>query len=298
MSLLTSTQGTPERTLSLVQVLAEHDGRLPRNELLAWLDPAVGRDQSEVGNSVAAKQTVGAASSLGFVTESGGQYVLEAGLDVPDLDHFADLTHGRLLTLPENEVDTVLLRVFAYFVARTQQEKSTAWLHSATNKIVADGINKAFPERADTGAEGRVFNEYKMAPFWRWIALIGLAVDLPGGGFHPSVAPRLTLELDQAGLPSGEEIPIRQVLEVVAERMPYMDGGRLFAVAAEKIGLPAQTRAISPILSTAFRDLDEEGILTLGSRADAAGLVALADDRFSRIKAVQFVTLHRKVADA
>jgi hypothetical protein len=298
MSLRSSTQGTPERTLSLVQILAAHDGHLPRNELLAWLDPALGRDQSEVGKSPAADHTLQSASSLDFATQSGGQYILEAGLDVRDLDHFADLTHQRLLTLPAAKADSVLLRAFAYIVARAEQAKSTGWLHSATNKVVADGINKAFPERANTGAEGRVFNEYQMAPFWRWIALVGLAVDLPGGGFHPSVAPRLARELAQSGLPAGEELPIRQVLEVVAERMPYMDGGRLFTVAAEKIGLPAKMRAISPILSTALRDLAEEGVLILGSRADAAGLVALADDRFSRTKAVQFVTLYPQVVDA
>ena len=298
MSLLTSTQGTPERTLSLLQILAAHDGRLPRGELLSWLDPALGRDVSEVGNSTAAENTLGSASSLDFAKPSGGHYVLEANLDVRDLDHFADMTHQRLLTLPEDKADSVVLRAFAYFVARTEQAKSTGWLHSATNKIVADGINKAFPERANTGAEGRIFNESKMPPFWRWVGLVGLAVNLPGGGFHPYVAPRLARELAQSCLPRGEEIPLRDVLDVVAERMPYMDGGRLFAVAAEKVGLPAQTRAISPILSTALRDLHEEGLLTLGSRADAAGLVALADDRYSRTKAVQFVTLRAQAADA
>ncbi len=298
MSLLTSTQGTPERTLSLIQVLAAHDGRLPRSELLAWLDPAIGRDVSSVGSSTAADNTLGAASSLDFAKPSGGHYILEAGLNVRDLDHFADLTHQRLLTLTEDKADSVLLRAFAYFVARAEQAKSTAWLHSATNKVVADGINKAFPERANTGAEGRVFNESKMPPFWRWIALVGLAVSLPGGGFHPYVAPRLARELAQAGLPSGEEIPIRPFLDVIAERMPYVDGGRLFTVAAEKIGLSTPTRAISPILSTALRDLTEEGILTLGSRTDASGLVQLAEDRFSRTKAVQFVILNPQAVDA
>lgn len=298
MSLLSSTSGTPERTLSLVQVLAAHDGRLPRGELLAWLDPAFGRDASHVGTSTAADQTLGAASSLDFASVESGHYVLEAGLDVRDLDHFADLTHQRLLTLSPDKADSVLLRAFAYIVARAEQAKGTGWLHASTNKVLADAINKAFPERANTGAEGRVFNETKMAPFWRWIGLVGLAVNLPTGGYHPSVSVRLARELAQSGLPEGQELPIRQVLEIIAERMPYMDGGRLFAAAADAIGLAAQSRSISPVLSTALRDLDEEGVLTLGFRQDAPGLVSLADDRYSRIKSVQFVTLKPQTRDA
>lgn len=58
-----------------------------------------------------------------------------------------------------------------------------------------------------------------MPPFWRWIGLVGLAVNLPGGGFHPYVAPRLARELAQSSLPRGEEVPIRDVLDLVAERM-------------------------------------------------------------------------------
>jgi hypothetical protein len=298
MSLLSSTQGTPERTLSLVQVLAAHDGRLPRGELLAWLDPAFGREASEVGTSAAADQTLGSASSLDFASVQSGHYVLEPGLDVRDLDQFADITHQRLLTLPPDKADSVLLRAFAYIVARTEQARGTGWLHASTNKVLADGINKAFPERANTGAEGRIFNEYKMAPFWRWIGLVGLAVNLPTNGYHPSVSVRLARELGQSGLTAGQELPIRQVLEVIAERMPYMDGGRLFNAAAEAIGLAAQGRSISPVLSTALRDLDEEGVLTLGFRQDAPGLISLADDRYSRIKSVQFVTLKPQMLDA
>jgi hypothetical protein len=298
MSLLSSTQGTPERTLSLVQVLAAHDGRLPRDQLLAWLDPAIGRDASEVGASVAADHTLGSASSLDFASLSTGHYILEAGLEVRDLDHFADLTHQRLLSLPVEKADSVLLRAFAFIVARTEQTKGTGWLHSATNKVVADAIDKSFPGRANTSAEGRIFNEYKMAPFWRWITLVGLAVVLPAGGYHPSVAARLGRELALSDLPTETEIPIRQVLDVIAERMPYLDGGKLFAAAAEGLGLPAQARSLSPVLSTALRDLDEVGELTLGYRKDAPGLVSLADDRFSRIKAVQFVTLKGSAPDA
>ena len=209
----------------------------------------------------------------------------------------ADLTHQRLLELDSEHPDAVLPQAFAFIVARTEQAKGTAWLHAATNKALAEELNTVLPDRADTSSEGRRFNEYKFAPFWRWMSLLGIAVDLPGDGVHPYVAPRLARELANSDLPRGEQISIGQVLEVIAKRMPYLDGGALYNSAAEKLGMPSQGRALSPILSTALRDLDEEGALALGARADAAGLVNLADDRLSRIKAVQFVTLAQERTD-
>ena len=127
---------------------------------------------------------------------------------------------------------------------------------------------------------------------------LGLALDLPGDRYHPYVAPRLARELVLSNLPRGEQIPIRQFLDFVAERMPYLDGGELYNSAAEKLGLPTKGRALSPIFSSALRDLNEEGLLELGARSDATGLVNLANDRFSSVKATQYVTLAPEVGNA
>ena len=192
----------------------------------------------------------------------------------------------------------MLPQAFAFIVARSEQGRGTAWLHTATNKALADAVNAALPSRADTSSEGRRFNETKVVPFWRWMILVGLALDLPGDSCHPYVSPRLARELARSNLPRGEQIPISRVLEIIAERMPYLDGGALYNSAAEKLGLPNHSRALSPILSTALRDLNEQGLVAVGARADAAGLVNLADDRFSPVKAIQFMTLPLETADA
>lgn len=298
MSLLSSTQGTPDRVLSLLQVLAAHDGQMGRADLLAWLNPPFIQATPRAIIGPAAEQTLGAALSLNFVSQEDGRCQVNDGQEFASLDDLADLTHQRLLSLDSEHADAVLPQAFAYIVARSEQAKGTAWLHAATNKALADALNAVLPRRVNTAAEGRRFNEYKFAPFWRWMILIGLALDLPGDGPHPYVSSRLARELAQSDLPRGEQIPIRRFLEVIAERMPYLDGGALYNSAAEKLGLPTHGRGVSPILSTALRDLDEEGVLALGSLTDAAGLVNLADDRFSRIKAVQFVTLPTERADA
>jgi len=298
MSLLSSTQGTPERVLSLLEVLAAHDGQMDRADLLAWLNPAFTQETTRAIIGPAGEQTLGAALSLNFVSQADGRCNIDDSLKFASLDDLADLTHQRLLSLESEHADAMLPQAFAYIVARSEQARGTAWLHAATNKALADALNAVLPRRTNTATEGRRFNEYKFAPFWRWIILIGLALDLPGGGPHPYVAPRLARELAQSDLPRGEQIPIRRVLDVIAERMPYMDGGALYNSAAEKLGLPAQGRAVSPILSTALRDLHEGGVLVLDALTDAAGLVNLADDRFSRVKAIQFVTLGLEPVDA
>jgi hypothetical protein len=271
---------------------------MTRADLLAWLNPAFTQTTTRSTIGPAAEQTLGAAVSLGFVIQADGRCHLGEGLDFATLDELADLTHQRLLELDAEHADAVLPQAFAFIVARSEQTRGTAWLHAATNKAFAEALNAVLPGRADTSAEGRRFNEYKFAPFWRWMILVGLAVELPSDGPHPYVAPRLARELTKSDLPRGDQIPIGRVLEVIAKRMPYLDGGTLYNSAADKLGLPAQGRAVSPILSTALRDLDEEGVLALGARADAAGLVNLADDRFSRVKAVQFVTLAPEHVDA
>jgi hypothetical protein len=298
MSLLSDTQGTPDRVLSLLQLLAAHDRRLARAETLAWLNPSFVQGTPRSNASPAADQTMGAALSLNFISQVENEYRLEDGLEVATLDALADLTHRRLLSLDPAHPDAVLPQAFAFIAARSDQARGTAWVHNATNKTWAEAVNAALPERANTDAEGRRFNEYKVAPFWRWTIMQGLALDLPGQGSHPYVAPRLARELATSDLPRGDEIPVRALLDLVAERMPYLDGGPLYRAAAEKLGLAAQGRALSPLLSTALRDLHEEGVITLGARADAAGLVSLADDRFSPTKAVQFVILARETVDA
>lgn len=296
MSLLSSaTQGTPERVLSALQVLAAHGGVLPRNELVAWLNPPFsvqGEARSVTGT--AADGAITAATDLGFVTIEGAACQLAP--ELANVDHFAlaDLAHDRLIAAPAEEADGVLMRGFAIVAARSVQQQGLTWVRGPNSALVA-AINDALPDRPGTDADALKFNTSKVAPFWRWMVFIGLACELTDS-YYPYVAARLDAELRRSGLPVGEETPIRDVLEVVARRMPYLDGGALYAEAADHFRLPATGRALSPLLSIALRDLHEEGRLALGVRADATGIVPLSPDPFSRIDAVQFVTLTPKPA--
>jgi len=65
MSLLSSTQGTPERVWSLVSALHANGGTLDRTETIEWLNPGFLRDGQDIRERPdALNQTLGAASSL------------------------------------------------------------------------------------------------------------------------------------------------------------------------------------------------------------------------------------------
>src|SRR3546814_14492945 len=68
MSLLSSTQGTPERVWSLVSVIAGNGGTLSKADAAAWLNPGFTRNGESVQvKPTAFSQVLGAATSLGAV---------------------------------------------------------------------------------------------------------------------------------------------------------------------------------------------------------------------------------------
>lgn len=297
MSLLSDTSGTPERVLSLLQLLEAHGGSLLETEVAAWLNPPfVENREARATPSAGVDQTIGAARGLGFVATASGACALADGLEDITLPKLADLTHDVLIAAAADDADGVLPRVFAFVTARSEQARGTNWVHETNNVDFAVAVNAVFPQR-DTAAKGRIFNEYRVAPFWRWMSFVGLGMDL-AGAWHPYVAERLDIELRRSGLPRDVEIPVRDFLEVVRARMPYLDNGPLYVEVAGRLGLPSPARTLSPLLSTALRDLHEEGALKLGARPDAPGVLALTPDPMSPVNGVQFVILTPEAADA
>jgi hypothetical protein len=298
LTLLADTQGTPERVLSLLQLLAAHGGRLKRAETVAWLNPPFLR--SGVARAAAnsgADQTIRAASGLGLVaSEDGCDALTPEAEGLTDRRRLADFVHRRLIAGAIDEPDAVLARVFAFVIVSSERAGGTAWLHEIANKPFADAVNLVLPKRENWGEQGRPFNEFRLAPFWRWMTFVGLAIDLAGNP-HPYVADRLAIELKAAELPVGTELPIERLLEVVRARMPYLDGGSLYGELATAMSLPPRPRGVSPILSTALRDLQEEGALTLATRSDAAGVLNLSRDIYSPVSSAQLVTLNPEPVD-
>jgi hypothetical protein len=124
-------------------------------------------------------------------------------------------------------------------------------------------------------------NTTKLLPWRRWLAFMGLGVSLPlvqGTPDLPLPSTRIARELARADFPVDVEMPAADLLAALAERLPYLDGGRLYAQACQRIEHAASGRRLSPLTSAALRDLHDEGFLSLRPRGDAADAARLWDD--------------------
>ena len=294
MSLMTDTQGTPERIWSLVSLIRAHGGELSREAVKGWLDPF---DTDTKGTAIA--NTIGAAVSLELIQSDRTAGSLRLLPDtLPDtFAGFASWVHTKLSSTQPEDGNSVVLEVYAWFVARCAREKGTTWVERETADSLTEKIRV---DVTPAGEEGR-FNKTRY-PRWRdWIAFLGLGIDLPiprGQSFYPNATVRIDRELDalRHSFGTGEEIPAETFLYALTQRMPYLDGGRLFLEAAERIGWSPPIRQLSIVLSSALRELDDEGALELKMLGDAPNAIALNHDPAHRKQA--FVSVVLKAGEA
>jgi hypothetical protein len=289
MSLMTDTQGTPERVWSLVGLLRAHDGELGREAIKTWLDP-FGTDTK----GTAIQNTIGAGASLDLIEpdRAAGTVRLVAD-DLPDtLSGFADRIHGKLVQTPLDHANSVVLEAYAWFVATCAREKGTTWIERESADSLTERIRV---DLTPEGEEGR-FNKTRY-PRWRdWIGFMGLGLDLPiprGQSFYPSVTTRLDREMAvlRERFGTDAEISAENFLTALTERMPYLDGGELFQTATKRIRWSPPARQLSIVLSTALRDLDDDGVLELKMYGDAPNAFTLHPDPTQRKRAFIAVRL-------
>jgi len=289
MSLMTDTRGTPERVWSLVGLLRAHDGELGREAIKTWLDPFATDD-----TGTAIQNTIGAASSLDLIEpdRAAGSVRLVAN-DLPDtLPGFADWVHGKLVQTPLDHANSVVLEAYAWFVATCARERGTTWIERESADSLTERIRVDLTPEDE---EGR-FNKTRY-PRWRdWIGLMGLGLALPiprGQSFYPTVTARLEREMAALREHFGTEaeIPAEIFLAALTQRMAYLDGGELFQTAANRIRWSPPARQLSIVLSTALRDLDDDGVLELKMYGDAPNAFTLHPDPTHRKRAFIVVRL-------
>jgi hypothetical protein len=171
MSLLTATQGTPARVYGLVRLLHEAGEALPTDTIAGWLVPRniIGRDEV-VRPKEALEQTISAARSLRLISENSP---VSPTVPVPDaIEGFADVAHRQLCALPNDDANIVVLKVYAWFVIRADQDPGS--LYRPGREALAAEIDGAFPR--SEGEEARTFNSTKFAPWARWVSFLGLDV--------------------------------------------------------------------------------------------------------------------------
>lgn len=276
MSLLTDTQGTPERVWSCAKAVAAAGGVLDRNDLARLLNPRFVRNGEIRDVEKAHTQAIGATVSLDLIELKGGVYVSCAAM-ADDYGSFSDQVHDRLCSIPADDPDFLIAEGFAWTVVKTDQRQSLQWCAGSADTIAAD-----IEHDIGNPVGGTLrYNPTKINAWRRWIQFLDLAIELPGNlGLQPSITGRLMRELARSELPRETEIPVQDFLATIARAMPYVDGGALHAAVAARMGTTVERRKVSRLMSMALRDLADDGHIELRVRGDSANTVELAiDDR-------------------
>jgi hypothetical protein len=304
LSLLSDTQGTPERVWSLLRLLAASGGAASFADVNAWMNPDFrGGTADRDSLQGALRQTIGAASSLGLVEMTGrNQYRLKK--DLPNsLDGFADLVHSRLVAADSNAADSVMFEAYGAVVALTEKHGGTGWAGRTRTDVAADIDHALRPVETRDGE--RRFNDTKYAPWVRWMTFLGLGYEAPMAGgrtaFYPYPAERLSREFSALGddLPPKREHEADLVLPFLSRRMPYLDGGRWFQAAAERLAVSLPPQSLTRVLSGALRDLHDDGRLLLAMLGDTASAYTLGRDPAHSLRVFKTLLIHApETADA
>ncbi len=289
MSVLSSPQGRPETVFALMDLLDAHGGQMPRDEVVEWMVPSIRKHddphrradgEKPKGAILRVTGTIDIADSLGFVRRAGKNIELAVPMP-PSIDIFADLVHARLISIPKEHPDSVIMSVFSWFVAQYDQASSKELL-GMSNEELANQINN---DLQDTDLrKDRIFNKEKY-PAWRaWVNFMGLGSDAvwtSGGRFYPHVAKRLIRTLNPLVATEyafRKRYDLGDVLRVIAKSMPYLDGGQIFMGVAPPINLQTyEKRQISLVLSNALLELVDDGMIELLLPGDSVVPYRLAD---------------------
>lgn len=292
MSLLSDTNHSPQRIYALLRLLESQDGQLGFENIRTWLKPTVrGVEQKSSEEDTNIRQLLGATASLGLIeSPSQNQYKLTAPVPTT-IEAFADTVHDRLVALEMSHADSIVLEAFAATVVLTEAEQGTSWL-DLNAKDRAAKINAAVraPEKDEDDEEKKRFNATKSSPWRRWMVFLGLGVPVPKSDLYPYPAQRLAREI--ARLRADETLPktleVEAFIRLIAERMPYLDSGRLFLASVDRMRLPPLGRRVSRVLSGTLRDLHDDKCLALDAIGDAKATYALTREphAVNNIKAV------------
>lgn len=286
MSVLSNPQGTPERVWSLVAGVAslrkdsEQRASIKRATLEACFNPGYQNN----GRTIEARaeffnNTFGAATSLSLLEVVDGAVMLCEDVEATSYAALADCVHDRLcctaMEAHTAKPDAVILEAYAWMAARSGQEGDLNWVYDLTRDQFADEANQAL---AEDGRE-RAINTTKIVAWRRWLLFIGLSVPMPRDWVdYPLPASRLARELCRNGLRAGQALSAQDFLAILSQRLPYLDGGRLFERACQRIGYKRDERRLSALTSGALRDLHDAGVLDLRISGDSPNTIGLSYD--------------------
>lgn len=282
MSILSSPQGTPERVYALLSTkrvleTATHE------ELNQMLNPGVRTNGEERRVQPAVVDNIfGAARSLGYDDTSLKEPV--------SYMQWSDEVHDQLAGLPEDDLDAVLLRAFAWAVVESDRHRHIGWFIGGKADELSDAISAGL--RINAGDQPAM-NSTKLTAWRRWMMLLGLLARVPVSSMREVPIPtrRLARELERGGFKPGEKVEADDFVARVASRMPYLDGGALFAAAADKMGHRRSPTSLSPPFSLALQELHDRNVIQLRAMGDQSKAMRLSGDATHLLSSFHFVEI-------
>lgn len=291
MALLTATQGTPHRIWSLLQILDARGEALSREEIEGWMNPEIHIEgESARSEKSAVGQTIDATAGLGFIDRNAGLLGLSIKEVPKNAEVLADEIYNRLASTAEDDADSVMLEALALVLAKSNAEKACHWASSIARDPLADFLR----DYLGPGHDGKTFDRFnptKLTSWKRWLEFLGLWRELSHGMSQPVLTKRLGREVSRIGLATDAEIDAVDFLAKLRVHMPFVDGGRLYEQACERLKLPSKREELSVCFSAALRELDTSGTIKLIRRGDAPGGVSLSRNKFSKIGTFHAVKL-------
>lgn len=282
MSILSNPQGTPERVWSLIAGLGALGGRLPRGEFSSILNPGY----SAGGQQVAAQATnaangTGAATALELVERNGDEIQLHDVGELKTPAQLADYVHDFLCSRDEGNIEAVIAEAYAWLVVESHSRRDLGWLYELGAAEFADLVDSGLVGEDE---DGRLMNPTKVPAWRRWLLFMGLSVKMPDARLvdYPLPARRIEIEMRRAGVEEQTSMAAGAFVDLLANRCPYLDRGRLFRQACARKGYTADTRTLSAVLSNALRDLSSEGKISLKLSRDTADAISLCPDPTTR----------------
>ncbi len=190
--------------------------------------------------------------------------------------------------------NSVLFEAFAWQAVQIELEGGTDWINDWSSDEFAHKADVALCPPGWTG-ENR-FNSTKRSPWRRWIEFLGLQANLLGIHRYPYVVSRLSRQMLRGRLPIQVEIPAAEFMAAIASELPYLDSGSLFLEYADRMRFKMEPKTVSRLLSTALRDLQDDGKISLIVRGDSSDNYQLAPDPFSKLRSFSAVMIKSEVA--
>lgn len=277
MSILNITSdGNHSTLIVLFKCLMAHNGRLDKNTLIGLCAP-----QTAVVNTHQAKNTLRTWLKLGlFEEDDAGCVSLSSSLSIdaviPDqVENSLPKILRRLLLVEKNNRD---IWGNEHSLA-ADFTRSLSWILAQNVYTVPGGGHPAI-EKLEEGQiknkDERIFqNSTRWAGFKAWASFVGFGwISAVPDSKTLIVDPRLAVqdELDII-FADSRELPAENFFQILAERLPVIDGGRYRLEVEARISSETwkkpKPEEISTSLTRALIQLNETGIIALASKGDA-----------------------------